>query len=81
MIHMKEWRGKNDPDDKSGEAEYMVEGEIFIIPLPSFSHAQRLDDLLYTAFRQGKDFAFNAVKSDIVRALEKAEVEHSLAML
>lgn len=80
MGYMKRWRGKTAPEDKSGEADYMIEGELFSIPLPSFEHAQRLDDLLWTAFRQGKQFAFRAVKSHLAEAVLAADRAHGLTM-
>lgn len=80
MTYMRQWRGKTEPDDKTGEADYMVEGELFSIPLPSFEHAQRLDALLWTAFRQGKQFGFTAVKGHIAEAILKADSAHSLTM-
>lgn len=80
MGYMRQWRGKTEPEDKSGEADYMVEGELFSIPLPSFEHAQRLDALLWVAFQQGKQFAFNAVKSHIAGAMQQADSAHSLTM-
>lgn len=80
MTYMRQWRGKTEPEDKSGEADYMIEGELFSIPLPSFEHAQRLDALLWTAFRQGKAFAFRAVKDHIADAVQRADTAHSLTM-
>ena len=80
MSYMKEWRGKTDPTDKSGDADYMVEGELFTIPLPTFQHARRLDDLLWTTFRQGKSFAFDAIKSHLDRAMINADIAHSFTM-
>lgn len=78
--YLKQWRGKTAPEDKSGEADFMVGGELFSIPLPSFADAQRLDALLWLAFRQGKQFAFSAVKSHIAEAMLAADRAHSLAM-
>lgn len=80
MGYMRQWRGKTEPEDKSGEADYMVDGELFSIPLPSFEHAQRLDALLWTAFRQGKQFAFRAVKSHMTEAMQRADSAHGLTM-
>ena len=80
MGYMRQWRGKTEPEDTSGEADYMVEGELFSIPLPRFEHAQRLDALLWTAFRQGKQFAFRAVKSHMTEAMQRAGSAHGLTM-
>ena len=80
MTYMRQWRGKTDADDKSGEADFMIEGELFSIPLPSFQHAQRLDALLWTAFRQGKSFAFKAVKDHLNGAMQAADSAHGLTM-
>lgn len=76
---MKVWRGKDEPDDKSGEADYMVEGELFTVPMPTFERAQYLDYLLCAAFLQGKQFAFRAVESHVKAALHAADVAHNLS--
>lgn len=80
MSYMRQWRGKTEPDDKTGEAEYMVDGELFHVPLPTFEHAQRLDTLLDVAFQQGKQFAFQGVKRAVDAAMIEADRQHALTM-
>jgi hypothetical protein len=80
MGYMKRWLGKTEAEDESGHADYMVEGELFSIPLPSFAHAQTLDRLLDTAFQQGKQFAFQGVQRMVEQAMVEADRRHALTM-
>lgn len=80
MTYMVRWEGKIDPDDKSGTAHFRIEGEDYDIVLPSFEAGQKLDQLMWVAFQQGKQFSFNAIKGHIGEALARADQAHALTM-
>lgn len=78
MTYMVRWEGKTDPEDKSGIAHFRIEGEDCEIRLPTFEAAQKLDQLMWVAFQQGKRFSFNAIKGHILEALARADQAHAL---
>ena len=80
MTYMVRWEGQTDPEDKSGTAHFRVEGEDYSIVLPSFEAAQKLDQLMFVTFQQGKQFSFNVVKGYIGEALARADMGHALTM-
>lgn len=74
------WQGSTDPADETGTAHYRIEGQDFVVQLPRFADAQRLDALLWLAFQQGKDFAYKAVRQHVGDALTLADHRHSLTL-
>lgn len=78
--YLRLWEGKTDQDDTSGLAHFMVDSQTFSVPLQTFSHAQKLDELLWLAFRQGKSFAFVVVKGRIAGAMADADRSHGLTL-
>lgn len=80
MSYLQRWIGSIAPEDLSGYAHFKVEGEDFSIPLPTFADAQRLDQLLDTAFAQGKEFAFKGVRRMVEQAMVDADRFHALTM-
>lgn len=80
MTYLVKWEGKTDPEDKSGTGHYRIEAQDFVIPLPTFADAQRLNELLWLAFRQGKQFAFSAIKSHVAEAMARADQAHGLSL-
>lgn len=64
-----EWRGSVEPEDKSGEAIFMVDGEQFTFRLPSFLAASAMSDALNLAFEQGKRFMFKAMQDHVSNAM------------
>jgi hypothetical protein len=79
MSYPMRWVGSSNPDDASGTARFIVEGEEFTFGLPNFAAAQGIADMVQLAFRQGKSFAFRAIKSHIEGALARADEAHALS--
>lgn len=78
MSYPMKWEGMSDPDDESGVARFMVEGEEFVFSLPTFRHAQQLGDMLDLAFAQGKQFAARVMRSHVESAMDNAVSTHDL---
>lgn len=78
MAYLKEWR--HGAGDASGDADFVVEGDLFTVPLPTLDHCQMVEAMLWTAFRQGKRHAFNIVKSKIIASFDDADIKYNLSM-
>ena len=78
MPYPQEWHASTDPDDETGTATFTVEGVQYRIDLDSFSQFQKVSAMIDAAFKQGKVFAAQAMRSHIERSLEVAEREHGL---
>lgn len=80
MNHLVRWSGSTEPSEKAGTGHFVIEGREFAIPLPSFEAAQQVDNMLWIAFCQGKQFALRALTSHISSAVKAAESAHALSM-
>jgi hypothetical protein len=63
------WTGSSDVDDKSGTADFAVDGEHYVIRLEKFADAQAIERMLEVSFQQGKAVAARMV---FVAAKEEA---------
>jgi hypothetical protein len=78
MSYWQRWEGSTDPADKSGTAHFVVDGLKYSPKLPEFSDCAIIDDLLDAAFKQGKQFAADAMSGHVLRAIDRARDEHGL---
>jgi len=74
----REWNGSTEPDDTAGEAVFHVEGIEYRMRLGDFKAFLDISEMLDKAFESGKHFAVIALRSHIVSAIDRAEVDHSL---
>lgn len=65
-------------EDKSGTVTLKVEGEEYSYPVADFATAQRMTDMLESAFKSGKVFAATAMRSHVEQSLNHAERMHGL---
>ena len=81
MPYPMEWLSDSaEPTIKSGVVTFKVEGRDYSIPLPSFSDAMEISKMLDMCFWQGKDFAFNVLRSNISSEFDRSSMAHSLSM-
>jgi ATP-dependent protease HslVU (ClpYQ) peptidase subunit len=78
VTYPREWTASTDPAVQSGEAVYMVEGCKYHLRLDSFGDFIKIGNMLDAAFKSGKVFAAQAVRSHMQRALDDAEIKHEL---
>lgn len=78
MGYPSEWTGSTDPADASGVAKFRMDGVDYSLRLDSFTSYQMLDGMLDVAFKQGKRFAAQAIRSHINTAMDAAERSHAL---
>lgn len=77
-MYPSKWTGSTDPNDKSGVAEFKVEGVDYALHLDCFTDYQVLSEMLEAAFDQGKSFAATAMRSKVTRAMDQAVIDHAL---
>ena len=63
-MYPSKWTGSTDPNDKSGVAEFKVEGVDYALHLDCFTDYQVLSEMLEAAFDQGKSFAATLIIDD-----------------
>lgn len=78
MSYPSEWHGSTDPEDKTGEAQYKLDGVDYCLRLESFQDYQMINKMLDVAFIHGKRFAGDAMRSHVINAVEKARADHAL---
>jgi hypothetical protein len=61
MTYLFEWKGSSEPENKSGVADFAVEGKHYILSLEKFDDALAISLMLQSAFDQGKDCASRVV--------------------
>ena len=71
-----QWTGK--AEDRSGTAVFMIEGVEYRIDLDDFSKFQMIEKMLDAKFKQGKQFAAQAIRGHLDRAMKEAEQQHAL---
>lgn len=77
-MYPSEWKGSTDPNDKSGVATFKIEGVDYMLKLDCFTSYQMIEEMLESAFDQGKSFAAGAMRSKIERAMDDAVRDHAL---
>lgn len=80
MNHLVRWAGSLKPDHLEGVAHFVIEGREFDVPMHCFEAAQQVDNMLWIAFCQGKQFALRALSSHISGAVRDADSAHALTM-
>ena len=78
MTYPCEWNGSTEPDDESGVATFIIEGTKYRLHLETFVAFQNVSIMLDAAFKQGKVFAAQAMRSHVENSLDKAERDHGL---
>lgn len=76
MGYPSEWKGSVDAVD--GIAIFKIDGVEYQLHLDSFSDYQIVSRMLDAVFVQGKQFAEQAIRSHVSRALEDAKRLHAL---
>lgn len=76
MTYQSEWKGSTDASD--GTAVFKIDGIEYTLHLNSFSDYQIVSRMLDAALVQGKQFAEQAIRSHVSRALEDAKRLHAL---
>lgn len=69
-----------EPAIRSGVVTFKVEGRDYSIPLPSFSDAMEISKMLDMSFKQGKDFAFGVLRSNISSEFDRSDMAHNLTL-
>ena len=64
--------------DETGEAIFMIEGVEYKLELDSFAECRTIETMLDATFKQGKQFAAQAMRGHIERAMKTAEQQHAL---
>ena len=77
-MYPSKWTGSTDPNDKSGVAEFKVEGVDYALHLDCVTAYQVLSEVVEAAFDQGKSFAATAMRSKVTRAMDQAVIDHAL---
>lgn len=78
MSYPCEWLASTDPNEERGTATFMVDGQRYVLGLDNFAAFQSVSKMLDVVFQQGKEFAAQAVRGHVEKALDKAEREHGL---
>lgn len=76
MSYTSEWKGSVDAVD--GTAIFKIDGVEYSLHLDSFSDYQVVVGMLDAVFIHGKQFAEQAIRSHVSRALDDAKQIHSL---
>lgn len=76
MSYSSEWNGSVDAVD--GTAIFKIDGVEYRLHLDSFSDYQAVVGMLAAAFINGKQFAEQAVRAHVSRALDDAKLLHAL---
>lgn len=66
-MYPSEWIGN--AENESGIAKFKIDEVYFSIPLQCFADYQRLSDMLDLTFYQGKRFAKQTMRDNIMRAM------------
>lgn len=70
------WIGNT--EDETGEAIFMIEGVEYKLTLDSFAKFRTIETMLEATFKQGKQFAAQAIRGHLDRAMKQAELQHAL---
>jgi Icc-related predicted phosphoesterase len=76
MTYTSKWEGNVDAVD--GTAIFQIDGVEYSLHLDSFSDYQIVVGMLAAAFNQGRQFAEQAIRSHVSRALDDAKRLHAL---
>lgn len=76
MTYQSEWKGNVDAVD--GTAVFKIDGVEYSLHLDSFTNYQIVAGMLDAVFNQGKQFAEQAIRSHVSRALDDAKRLHAL---
>lgn len=65
-------------EDETGEATFMIEGVEYRLALDSFAKFRTIETMLEVTFKQGKQFAAQAIRSHLDYAMRQEELQHAL---